>query len=191
MRCSPPRLHESNGPPLLQLGASAMKVDLGNRLPILSDSLAIMRCSWCLAKALLLSSAAIYATVPTSAAPPAGGDGELTTARDQSGIVAEAVEALQTKAMNRGKVDWPTAKAEAMKRIAKGEYLQLTLEWLVSQLNDGHSKVLTPEEAKALAGPQQANGQPGAAKAGLPPPVAPSAKMVKSANDPVPVNVSI
>lgn len=131
--------------------------------------------------AVALACATSCITAPAAAAAASESEqGASKAAVDATSVLAEAIEALKNSAMNRDKVDWPAVEAEASQRINKGEELQGTLEWLIGQLKDGHSRVLSPEQAKVMTGAQQSSAIPGAPKAGLPPPVTPSGKMLRS-----------
>lgn len=158
-----------------------MNIELGHRASALSRRRLAMPRGWQgLRVAAALACAASCITAPAAAAESDGEQGTSGAAAVATSVLAEAIEALKNSAMNRDKVDWPAVEAEASQRINKGEELQATLEWLIGQLKDGHSRVLSPEQAKVMTGAQQSSASPGAPKAGLPPPVTPSGKMLTS-----------
>jgi carboxyl-terminal processing protease len=82
---------------------------------------------------------------PTTA--PAGG---ATTATLPAGYLADAIELIGRNAYYADRVDWPAARAEAHRRAgASREGAYEAIRWVLSELGDGHSLLLTPEELRA------------------------------------------
>jgi hypothetical protein len=82
---------------------------------------------------------------PTTA--PAGG---ATTATLPAGYLADAIELIRRNAYYADRVDWPAARAEAHRRAgASREGAYEAIRWVLSELGDGHSLLLTPEELRA------------------------------------------
>jgi hypothetical protein len=82
---------------------------------------------------------------PTTA--PAGG---ATTATPPAGYLADAIELIRRNAYYADRVDWPAARAEAHRRAgATREGAYEAIRWVLSELGDGHSLLLTPEELRA------------------------------------------
>lgn len=84
---------------------------------------------------------------PTSTTTLPGPGGPASYLRD-------ALNLVQANAYYADRVDWPSVKAEAQRRVAAatttaGTYE--TLRWVLSKLGDRHSFLLTPDQARELA----------------------------------------
>jgi carboxyl-terminal processing protease len=85
--------------------------------------------------------------------PPPGGTtapSGTATARLPEGYLDDAMDLIRRNAYYAGRVDWPAARAEARRRAGvtrQGAYD--AIRWVLSELGDGHSFLLTPEEVRA------------------------------------------
>ena len=88
----------------------------------------------------------------TTTAPPGGttapaGD---ATGPPPEGYLDDTVELIRRSAFYADRVDWPAARAEARRRAgATREGTYDAIRWVLSELGDGHSFLLTPEEVRA------------------------------------------
>ena len=84
---------------------------------------------------------------PGSTAPPAG---EVPAGQ----VLAEALNLIERRAFYAERVDWPTVRAEARRRIAASTArveLYEAIRWVLSRLGDRHIFLLTPGRAAELA----------------------------------------
>jgi hypothetical protein len=119
---------------------------------------------------------ALPAAAQANASPPAA------AAADDRSVLAQALAALRKTAMNRDQVDWPAASAEAERRLAGGAPLLDVLQWLVVQLKDGHSRVMSPAEAQAMANAPSGAAAAPAGRAAMPAPIDPAGRLVAAAS---------
>lgn len=84
---------------------------------------------------------------PGSTLPPAG---EVPAAL----VLDEALNLVERRPFYAGRVDWPSVRAEAWRRVAaattRAEVYQ-AIRWVLSRLGDHHSFLLTPQRAAELA----------------------------------------
>jgi carboxyl-terminal processing protease len=107
--------------------------------------------AWLLATCVMLVAAACEAggraPQPTATTPSSGPGAPAV-------YLSDALNLIQANAYYADRVDWPSVKAEARRRVAAttstaGTYE--TLRWVLSKLGDRHSFLLTPDQARELA----------------------------------------
>jgi carboxyl-terminal processing protease len=82
-----------------------------------------------------------------------------TTTTSSGGVspaayLSDALDLIQASAFYADRVNWPSVKAEARRRIAGATSTAdtyETLDWVLSQLDDRHSFLLGPDQARELA----------------------------------------
>lgn len=93
-------------------------------------------------------------------------------------LVAEAIEACRAHSMRSGELDWSEIESGAQDRLAGGAESHEVIAWIVGSLQDGHSSMLTPEEAARVNG-EADSAEPGrGARGGMPPPIEPSGRVI-------------
>ena len=89
----------------------------------------------------------------TTAAPSGGtaAPSGSATARPPEGYLDDAMDLIRRNAYYADRVDWPAARVEARRRAgATGQGAHDAIRWVLSELGDGHSFLLTQEEVRAV-----------------------------------------
>jgi len=98
---------------------------------------------------------------------------------EQSGdvvVLMAAISAMKEKALTRERVDWGEVEQTGRRKLDDGESLGDVLAWAVERLGDGHSRVLTAQEARMFLGKQDHRAEP-AGPSAMPPPLDPSGRL--------------
>jgi hypothetical protein len=77
----------------------------------------------------------------------------LTGGRSPVTYLSDALDLIQANAYYADRVNWPSVRAEAQRRVAAATSTAdtyETLRWVLSKLGDHHSFLLTPDQAHEL-----------------------------------------
>lgn len=130
-----------------------------------------------------LSTIALLAT-PLVAAACSTGPSTAPNTGPTTELFAEALEACRENSINRARLDWAGIETEGSRRIASGASTTEVMEWLVAELDDGHSVYLSPARAAEFLGTADAGGSGDSASTrALPQPLDPTGRSIRVGNE--------